>query len=407
MGETHGLDTQMLARLLKERFHDEKLVDVLSVEVKNAVPKGDNYASLVYRIKMKCLTAAGKKKMFSVIVKTELKAESTKEIFKSFPVFRVETRVYTTILPIMEELMEEFGDKRDTLWPKLLGYRPYNMIAFDDLSDKGYIGVERRNSLDFNHSKLVLRNLARLHAMSKVLLERGLITPDDKGKLGIALDDPVIHKWWNILFTVLPDAMKNHWGNEWKELAEKLRSQKNVIVQKVLVLANDFDQRFEVFNHGDPWMCNMLFQYMEYEDNFPISVKFIDYQMCHLNSFIWDIVYFLYTSAVPSVRRSRLEELFEAYQLSLEKNLNMFNYTGYKPTLDDVKSEWKRTQYAHMCYNMFQPLMTADTTTGAFDMEKVTTHQPHEVVEESVYTDGKALKSIGEDLKNMELIGLL
>ncbi|KAF6209354.1 hypothetical protein GE061_015101 [Apolygus lucorum] len=134
MDENHGLDTQLLVRLLKKRFHDEKPQEITSIEVKNAVPKGDNYASLVYRIKMKCLTAAGKKRSFSVIVKMELTADSTKELFKSFPVFRVETRVYTSIIPMMEELMEEFGDKREKLWPNILGYQPYHMIAFNDLS---------------------------------------------------------------------------------------------------------------------------------------------------------------------------------------------------------------------------------------------------------------------------------
>ncbi|KAF6209358.1 hypothetical protein GE061_015105 [Apolygus lucorum] len=402
-----GLDTQLLVCLLKKRFHDEKPQEITSIEVKNAVPKGDNYASLVYRIKMKCLTAAGKKRNFSVIVKTELTADSTKELFRSFPVFRVETRVYTSIIPMMEELMEEFGDKREKLWPNLLGYQPYHMIAFNDLSEEGYVGVERRNSLDFNHLKLVLRSIARFHAMSKVLLERGLISPDDKGKLGIATEDPIIEKWWHIFLTVLPDAMVDHWGSEWKELAGKLKNQETLMTPKVLKVAYDFDKRFEVYNHGDPWMCNMLFQYMEFEDNFPISVKFIDFQMGHLNSFVWDIVYFLHTSAVPSVRRERLEELLDAYQESLEKNLNVFNYAGYIPTSEDVRSEWERTRYAHLCYIMFQPVMTADTKGAAFDMEKVTTHLPHEVVDGSVYADGKAMKSIGEDLRNFELLGLI
>ncbi|KAF6209353.1 hypothetical protein GE061_015100 [Apolygus lucorum] len=403
--QDHGLDTQLLARFLKKRFHEEKPVEVISVDAANAAPKGNNYASLVRRVKMVCLTASGKKKCFSIIVKNELQGEGSKEAMV-WPVFRVETEMYTTILPMMEDLMEEFGDKREKLWPDLLGFRRYNMIAFKDLSEEGYEGVERRNSLDFNHSKLVLRALSRIHAMSKVLLERGMITEASKGKIGIASEDPTMNKWWHCLLTVVPDAMLNSWGDEWKELAGKLRNQESVIMRNMVSLCEQYDKRFEVLNHGDPWMTNMLFKYMEFEDNFPVSIRLVDYQMFHLNSFIWDLAYFLITSTIPTVRRTRLHELFEVYQVSLEKNLNFFNYKGYVPTLEDVKSEWERTQYGHLGFSMFQPMMTAETS-SAFDMEKITTHPPHEVVDESVFNDGKALRSIGEDLKNFDLLGLL
>lgn len=42
--------------------------------------------------------------------------------------------MYTTILPIMEDLQEEFGDKREFLWANLYGYEPYKLVAFEDLT---------------------------------------------------------------------------------------------------------------------------------------------------------------------------------------------------------------------------------------------------------------------------------
>lgn len=33
----------------------------------------------------------------------------------------------------MKELMEEFSDKRDTLWCEMLGFKPYNQLILQDL----------------------------------------------------------------------------------------------------------------------------------------------------------------------------------------------------------------------------------------------------------------------------------
>uniref|UniRef100_A0A0A9VW02 Ribosomal RNA small subunit methyltransferase G n=3 Tax=Lygus hesperus TaxID=30085 RepID=A0A0A9VW02_LYGHE len=406
MEEYHGLDTKLLERFLKKRFHDEKPTEVISVEVKNAVPKGQNYASLIYSVKMTCLTAAGKKKSFSMIVKSELTADGVKATMKELSVFQSETRVFTTILPMMEELMEEFNDKREKLWADLLGFQPYNKLVFEDLSDNGYIVADRRKGLDFNHSKLVLRNLARMHAMSKVLLARGLITAEDRGQFLMAKEDPFIDKFWDITITMMADAMEHKWGDEWKEMSSKLRKQLGSVGSKMRSIAENVDQRFVVFNHGDVWTCNFMFRYMEYEDSFPISIKFIDYQGCHVNSFIWDVVQFLFSSSIPSVRRLRLTDLLETYHKALEKNLNIFNYAGYVPTLEDVKSEWKRVEYLHFCLASVQPITVAETST-AFDIEKVTTHLPHEVVDETVFTDGRALNDVGEDYKTLAAHGVI
>lgn len=42
-------------------------------------------------------------------------------------------QVYTVILPMMEQLMDEFEDKRDKIWSDCVGYQPYSSIVMDDL----------------------------------------------------------------------------------------------------------------------------------------------------------------------------------------------------------------------------------------------------------------------------------
>uniref|UniRef100_A0A0A9W571 CHK kinase-like domain-containing protein n=1 Tax=Lygus hesperus TaxID=30085 RepID=A0A0A9W571_LYGHE len=404
--EGHGLDIGLLKVFLKKRHHNEKVTEVISVSVENAVPEGFNFTSSVHRVKFFYLNAEGRKKTRSVVVKTEVKDEETKELVKEIQIFAVETRMYRNILSTMEDLMEEVGDKRDALWPKLLGFLPYHLMAFDDLLDIGYVEPKRRQCLDFNHAKLVLYNIAKFHAMSKVLMARGHITADDKGILGVARDVSMSRKGFEVVIAVMADAMVNNWGKEWTVLAEKLRKRAGSFPGELSSLAENYDRRFEVLNHGDLWICNILFRYMDCEEHIPISVKIIDYQVCHVNSFIWDVVHFLFSSTIPTVRRTRLNDLLESYHRSLVTNLNLFNFTGYIPSFEDLKSEWERVKIAQFAFCLTHILTMAEVD-KPFEVAKLNTHPPHEVVHESVFNDGKALNSVGEDLRYLDEKGVL
>ncbi|KAF6210127.1 hypothetical protein GE061_015883 [Apolygus lucorum] len=392
--EDHGLDTKLLERFLKEKYCDAKPVEVISTDVKRAVPVGDNYGSIVYRVKFNTLTASGRTKQRSLIVKTV--AEWMKVLqganITASPAFRAEITNYSTVLSFMEDLMEEFEDKRCKLWPEMIGNVPYNMIAFEDLTEDLYNGAKRTNGMDFKESMLVMRSLGRFHAMSKVLIDRGFISQQDKGQIALASEGEFFEKLWLVYFTLLSGAMEE-WGQEWGNMAKKLSQLGSKANKRWAELGGTYDKKFEVLNHGDLWLCNLLFKRMEFEE-IPV---FVDFQCTHLNSFIWDVEYFLHTSTIPSVRRANKDLFHSAYQESLEKNLNFFNYSGYIPTLDDVKAESQRIQFVGMCCTVLQPLLASGKTLA---IEKIMTHSPEHIVDKSVYADGKAQELIGEDLKN-------
>ncbi|KAF6209360.1 hypothetical protein GE061_015107 [Apolygus lucorum] len=337
--QKHDLDLDQLKIFLKNHYHNEKIAEVISCSKENAVPDGTNFASLVHRIKFLYLNNEGRKRTKSVIVKTESINENNKDVVKP-QAFAPETKMYRTILPIMEDLMEEVGDKRDLLWPKFLGFVPYDMIAFEDLLDMGYSQPKRKQCFDYSHAKLALRSIGRFHAMSKVLMARGHIAADDGKSLGITKSDSMTRRGWDVVLTVMTDDMTNNWGEEWKGLADRLRSQATGIPGKLHALGENYDTRFKVMNHGDLWFGNLIFKYMDGEEHLPISVKIIDYQDCHINSFI----------------------------------------------------------YAQFAYTVVHVLMTAEVD-KALDVAKMKTHSPHEIVDKTVFSDGKVLNCIGEDLK--------
>lgn len=94
---------------------------------------------------------------------------------------------------------------------------------------------------------------------------------------------------------------------------------------------------FQVLNHGDIWINNMLFKS---DDNGNcIDVKFIDYQIASWGSPITDLMYFLLTSVQDDIKTAHFDELIAFYHKELVKSLNELNYSKDIPTLDVMKQD--------------------------------------------------------------------
>lgn len=75
--------------------------------------------------------------------------------------------------------------------------------------------AKRQNFLDLTHGLLVLRNLARFHAMSKVLISRGLLNDDEKGIFILNTDNESMRKICEVTISVLVVCLEQDWGSEW------------------------------------------------------------------------------------------------------------------------------------------------------------------------------------------------
>ncbi|BES95780.1 Protein of unknown function (DUF1679) [Nesidiocoris tenuis] len=409
METNQGLDTKWLGRLLKKRFHDDKPVDVVSVNVESAVPKGENYTSDVSRVKITTLTGSGATKTFSMIVKLPKTSKETQQLLAEYSVFRGESKMYSSILKHMEDLMDEFNDKREILWAKLYGFKPYNNMVLEDLKDQNYMLMDRKGWLGLDHALLVLRSIGRYHAMTKALISRGLIGPDDKGNFWARADSSVKDKMIKAGFSVFGAVISKNagsWTSEWNEMGKRLQALGEKLPHVVGELYENYDKRFEVLNHGDLWSSNMMFKLMEYTD-IPISVKLLDFQLPHLNSFIWDVAYFIHVSVMPSVRRVHKDRLLKAYHQSFSENLKFFQYDGYIPTIEDIISEETRMRPVALVFlGTIMPITTASVN-DAFIMDKLMSDNPEDAFNEDIYSEEKFVKEVSDDLKEFKRLEII
>lgn len=131
-------------------------------------------------------------------------------------------------------------------------------LLFKELSVETFRRVERQRGLNVDHLKVVLCNLAKLHAASAVL-------PVDDFKHH---QEPNISEYFKIFHSLfvncvqsLAEEISTEAYDEAELLAKKLKAFEGNMIDKsseaFMLRADDFG----VLCHGDLWLNNLLFEY--------------------------------------------------------------------------------------------------------------------------------------------------
>ena len=102
------------------------------------------------------------------------------------------------------------------------------------------------------------------------------------------------------------------WGEEWHMYAVKLRHLADDIMNRIKGATIRQDSGFNVLNHGDLWINNLMFK------NRTDEIRFLDFQLTHYSSPAIDLHYFITTSANVEVRRNHRDHLI---QVNIDINL--------------------------------------------------------------------------------------
>lgn len=94
---------------------------------------------------------------------------------------------------------------------------------------------------------------------------------------------------------------------------------------------------FQILNHGDTWLNNMMFKFDD--DNNPIDVSMIDYQMSFWGTPSADFLYFFVTSVADDIKVTHFDDLVEHYHEQLSSALKKLNYDQHIPTLWEIQTD--------------------------------------------------------------------
>ncbi|XP_011705241.1 PREDICTED: uncharacterized protein LOC105460486 [Wasmannia auropunctata] len=343
---------QCFVEKILRNSEDDNSIQVINMFSKPATSKGDNYTSDIMRITIEFSRDQDGRKITekkSIIVKLLRAFESIWDNSDSGPLSLFDTEIL-----MMSDTLKKMNK---LLWPKhrLSGKGLYMqnknpiILVMEDLAPLGFRMADRRSGLDLAHSILALRGLARFHAASVAVCEK---EPKQKKMYtkGLFSNEypPEMREFWIKGTKVLSEEIAN-WS-EVKKYSEKIAKLSDHIYQVGLNATELSEDEFNVINHGDYHLNNMLFKYDK--DGKPIDHIIVDFQLCVYTSPAIDLLYFFSTSPSSDVIENKKDILLNEYLVSLSSIMKQLNCKTQPPTMEVLKDTLKRRASYEMITTM-------------------------------------------------------
>ncbi|XP_061393299.1 uncharacterized protein LOC133328770 [Musca vetustissima] len=355
-------DSEFVEKILKNYLQDDK-VKIENIDFKPATANGENYASVMTRIKIYFHQGESEENIqnLSFIIKCCYGSDPILEnLMKNYNLYKTEMTMYEHVLPEMSTLLQA-ADKEaanEQLFAKTLNvdYEKATII-FEDLSAKNYVMGNRLHGFDKLHAQFVMRKLAKFHAAAAVLNElrngelqqfdRGLFNQHTRG-LGCmfeymieecakyALREPQLGKYYH------DKLMKLH---------------PHVVDYATEAYATNSPNHFYTLCHGDLWMMNIMVKYQmedggvddkeEIANKILEDILFVDFQFSCWASPAIDLHYFFNTSLEPELQMDErgIAELVQLYHSNLSEMLMKLKYKGHIPTLRELRLQLEERKF--------------------------------------------------------------
>jgi len=322
------LSQQDLEALLRPTLGRHVVVE--SFTSKPLTQPGENYGSTMLDIEVTIRHGKDETSShnLSLVAKLVPPSEFLRKIFDSSITFCKEITCYTSLKLEYEKLQTEMcipEDKFLDVFSECYGARATMSEEIGDKADENaaillenlktlnYRLGDRRVGLDLKHVQLVVSKLAYFHALS----------------VALKLVKPQVFK-----DTVLKACKSNSMGFGEAEMKTDTLKLLKIIktipgcgiylqkVQKGLELADQIKlnpslcpprEPYATFSHTDLWVNNMMFCYDSDNENYPVGVKFLDFQGNVYDSPAKDLLFFLYTSAAEGIMANNYDELIRLY----------------------------------------------------------------------------------------------
>jgi len=214
---------------------------------------------------------------------------------------------------------------------------PYEHVLLEDLKPKGFYPVQsehRLSGLDEEHTLTVLKKLAQWHAASAVRVAtigpyptqkmEGLFSEDGKFFMGKITDG---------LIGYVLKSLSTIEGHE--AYYDDVKNMEGHIMENAMQVGAVDPNEFNVLNHADCWINNMLFHH-DKETGKLLELCLVDYQMCKYGTVAIDLLYFLLSSPKLELKLNKFEFFVKQYHDQLIKHLKLLNYTQKLPSLIDI-----------------------------------------------------------------------
>lgn len=352
----------------KEDFPDS--ITITNHTVESAVAAGNNYGSLMLRVKINYQkkfnsNSDNKEHVVSLIVKAPLTTGYIDQFSEVMPDFyQIEPRFYGKYIVETYKLLHH-----DTV-PKHFPSPHPQCVVLEDLKVSGYVMVDRQKLLDFDHCQLYIKASAKLHALSVAVNKAN---PEIVQLL--VKQNPDMEKVMEKMYTgMLTNSMrcmaacledKPDCKEYYETITAFIESDK---CWSTFMEMEKSDVPLKALIQSDPWCTNMMFKY---DSSGKVeNIKLLDFQGLKFTSPVAEFITFLWVSVNPEVRETRINELYHLYCDSLNSCLEELGCSERLP-FDVFKQEVKRlSPLALMILCMMMPLCVSEDAADLNDYFK-------------------------------------
>ncbi|XP_040564435.1 uncharacterized protein [Lepeophtheirus salmonis] len=361
------LTKNFFENILRESEVSPKL-HVTKVKVKDGKEFGRHFCSEVHAVEVTAKIKENEEKkckVYHLIVKSQSQNEDARKFLQPSRTFEKEVQMYAEVFHDMANYVRresvvclsckdsEVMDIPRCFYTKWAGDDNVkeDLIILENLYPQGFMFAFNQDSgLDRRHAELVIRELAKFHAISfcmkegdnnKMLQNYNYLVEDSlyrKDTIGFTKRTimPVMASLAELIRNT-PDYEDVY---EWfVELARNFHAIQMEMVKPV--------NNFAVICHGDLWLSNILFRYESQSEHSssstaslrPAEVKFIDFQSARFSSLATDLLIFLFTSVETSLRREMLGELVSLYYTTFLVSVRSLNVTDDIFSLEELLVE--------------------------------------------------------------------
>ncbi|XP_034661886.1 uncharacterized protein LOC117897269, partial [Drosophila subobscura] len=400
------LNESYLESLLQSKKNDAGL-RVTELDIKPATSKGENYASIMTRVKVSYVKSGAKtpEEGFYIVKTTYENDPFISNIFSGYQASTTEMLMYEKILPKLSALIDG-TQQPEKLFAKTLHVDyEHDAIIFEDLAVTKHVLADRLAGFDLEHTHMALRKLAKMHAAAAVLNERqpGVLTKLDHGIFNRHTEG------FGPFFQNMM-GMGAEFADTCPELGSYYGDKLRALVKRVMEYSTRvYDPQPDEFNtlvHGDYWVNNVMLRYSEKQE--PLDMILIDFQFSSWSSPAVDLHYFFNTSLQKNVRFHQQDALIQFYHKVLVDTLKELKYGGYIPSLRQLVLQLEKGKFMAVSVSLAcNGIMLNDQTADADFLALIQDDERGRNFRRLVYSNKKFQEFVKHFLPVFDRSGLL
>lgn len=230
-----------------------------------------------------------------------------------------------------------------------------------DLKLEGFEMFDRHKAQGLEHFQLVVKALARLHAISFALRDQ---QPEKfepfKGMIELFStrdDDASMEAWFTALVVRALETLDKEEEPKVYEKTKKALEESFTDQVKELT-KGEIAEPYAVICHGDCWNNNVMFKHDE--NDTPVDIRLLDWQICRYASPALDLMYFIFTASTSAFRDQHYSDLLNLYHGTLSDFLRQLGSDPEalfpRKALDDQLARFGR--FGLLMATMLLPIIT-------------------------------------------------